>query len=199
MTSIRFFGLLIPCCWLLIACGQDQASQNASLSKSEEKSPIKLFIQPVQPTSSDCLRIIVQGQAENLPYRWEINGLGVVASQPEELCSDTFKRGDQVTVQVDTTSATVVIGNSPPKVTGISTTPQQLYAGTDVEVLPVGEDQEGDPVKFRYQWFINSEAEPFLTEAKLPGDRFVKGDRLQVRITPFDGQDEGPVYESYVM
>jgi hypothetical protein len=68
-----------------------------------------------------------------------------------------------------------------------------------VEVFPVGEDKDGDPVAFRYQWLINNESNSFLTEAKLPGDRFVKGDKLQVRITPFDGQEDGPVYQSYVM
>ena len=41
--------------------------------------------------------------------------------------------------------------------------------------------------------------DPFLTEAKLPGDRVVKGDRIQVRITPYDGLNEGPAYQSYVM
>jgi hypothetical protein len=66
-------------------------------------------------------------------------------------------------------------------------------------VFPVAEDQDGDPVEFRYQWLINGEADPFLTEAKLPGDRVVKGDRIQVRITPYDGLNEGPAYQSYVM
>jgi len=84
-------------------------------------------------------------------------------------------------------------------VTGFSATPKQLFAGMDVNVFPLAEDKDGDSVSFRYQWLINNEADPFLTEAKLPGDRFVKGDRVQVRITPFDGQEEGPVYQSYVM
>jgi hypothetical protein len=158
-----------------------------------------VVIQPAQPTSSDCLRVIIQGQPVQASYQWDVNGQRVMAGKPGELCGDSFKRGDTVAVHVDGAAATVSIGNSPPKVTGISATPKQLYAGLDVEVFPVAEDRDGDEVEFRYQWLINDQPDPMQTEARLPGSSFVKGDRIQVRITPYDGQNDGPAYQSYVM
>jgi hypothetical protein len=162
-----------------------------------------VVIHPDHPTSSDCLQAIVQGKLSRSDYRWMINGRRVMPNADNLLCRESFKRGDQVSVTVggreEENWSTVTIGNSPPKVTGISATPKQLFARMDVEVFPESEDQEGDPVEFRYQWLINGEVDPFLSAAILPGNRFAKGDRVQVRITPFDGQDEGQVYESYVM
>jgi len=190
----------------LTACGERPTSPqplSTPLPPSLSGEKVSVQILPENPTANDCLQVIIKGQPSGPQIAWHVNGQPVVSREIGKLCAGALRRGDQVMVMVGAaetaSTATVTIGNSPPKVTGISATPKQLFAGMDVEVFPLGEDRDGDPVEFRYQWLINSEAIPFLTEAKLPGDRFVKGDRLQVRITPFDGQEEGPVYLSYVM
>ena len=198
--------LISSVCLLLAACGQEpvpQAPPPGAAPPAAVTSEIKVIIQPAQPTSGDCLRVMLRGQPERPVYRWEVNGQRVAADQPGELCSGAFRRGDRVTLHVGTAnaggSAAVTIGNSPPRVTGISATPKELFAGMDAEVFPVAEDRDGDPVGFRYQWLINGEADPVLTDARIPGTRFVKGDRIMVTITPYDGQSEGPVYQSYTM
>jgi hypothetical protein len=91
----------------------------------------------------------------------------------------------------------VSICNSPPRVVDISSTPAEIYAGTDITVAPVAEDVDDDSVDFTYQWLINGEADPVLTEATLAGDKFTKGDTVQVLIVPNDFFDDGPTYESY--
>jgi hypothetical protein len=200
MTFNHCTSLLIAVGFLVAACGQEpvRVERQATPPNAAASSQAAITIQPDRPTAGNCLHVVGQGQTNRSSYRWEVNGQQVAADQSGKLCN-AFGRGDQVTVHAGTVSAMVAIGNSLPLVTGISATPKQLFAGVDVEVFPIGEDKDGDPVEFRYQWLINNETNPFLTEAKLPGNRFVKGDRLQVRITPFDGQDEGPVYQSYVM
>lgn len=191
---------------LLTACGERSTSPQAlpiPLPPSTSGGKISVQIIPENPTANDCLQVIIKGQPSSPQINWYVNGQPVVSREVGRLCADALRHGDQVMVMVGAaeiaSTTAVTIGNSPPKVIGISATPKQLFAGMDVDVFPLGEDMDGDPVSFRYQWLINNEANPFLTEAKLPGDRFVKGDRLQVRITPFDGQEEGPVYQSYVM
>ena len=191
---------------LLTACGERPSSPQAPptpLPPVLSREKVSVQILPESPTANDCLQVIIKGQPSSPQIAWHVNGQPVVSREIGKLCAGALRRGDQVMVMVGAaeivSTAAATIGNSPPKVTGISATPKQLFAGMDVDVFSLGEDKDGDPVSFRYQWLINNEANPFLTEAKLPGDRFVKGDRLQVRITPFDGQDEGPVYQSYVI
>ena len=193
--------VLIACAGLMAGCGDDPKQgepQPATPRAVAGGGSVRVSLQPEQPTSSDCLRAVVGGQSEKAVILWEVNGQRVSGNNQVEFCGNPFSRGDQVIARVGTASASVTIGNSLPRVTGISSTPKELYAGMDVTVVPEAEDKDGDPVEFRYQWLINGEADPFLTEATLPGDRFSKGDKVQVKITPYDGFAEGPVYESYV-
>ena len=73
-----------------------------------------------------------------------------------------------------------------------------IFAGTDIFVSPVAEDVDGDQVDFSYQWLINGEADPLLTEATLPGNKYTRGDTVQVLIVPNDFFNDGATYESYV-
>lgn len=206
MNKVRAIAVLIVCAGLLAGCGGEPKQEPAARPASSQPKAVsvqKVSIQPSQPTVADCLQAVVPGQLRGQGLRWEVNGQQVGSGNPEELCPPAFKRGDQVTLRVGPadagSSATVAIGNNPPKVTGISATPKQLYGGLDVEVAPVAEDPDGDAVEFRYQWLINGEEDPLLTEAKLPGNRFGKGDKIQVRIIPNDGESDGPAYLSFVM
>jgi hypothetical protein len=121
----------------------------------------------------------------------------VPATNEPSLCKDFFKRGDRVPVTTsDGGSDTVTIANSPPKVTEVSTVPDNWQGGTAIEVTPLAEDADGDEVEFQYKWVINGVEDPLLNEAVLPAGRSRRGDRIEVRITPSDGREEGPVYVS---
>ena len=192
----------------LIACGEPTSapvepptSDTVVGSSAPESKPVVKII-PDNPSVSDCLYVKVKGQSSTGRIIWSVNGQLVESSETGRLCSNTLRRGDVVSVMVDGdagASASVIIGGSPPQVTGISATPEQVFAGIDIQVFPVAEDLDGDPVEFRYQWVINGQEDPFLTEDLLPGDRFSKGDVIKVRIVPFDGIAEGSAYESYAM
>lgn len=201
-------------CWMagilcLTACGERSPSastpvpmQSAVAVTSSLKANVIVQLLPEKPTSSDCIQVIIKSQPETSQINWFVNGQPVGSSNQGKLCPDVFHRGDQVVAKVGGEtggSSTVTIGNSPPKITGISATPEQVFSASDLQVTPVAEDKDGDPVEFRYQWLINGDANPFLTENTLKGDHFNKGDVIQVRITPYDGIDEGPIYESYKM
>lgn len=87
-------------------------------------------------------------------------------------------------------------GNSPPRIVEVTTTVEKSVRQGAITVHAAAEDADGDPVEFRYQWLINGEEDPFLQESTLPADSYAKGDRIRVRVTPFDGQAEGKAYLS---
>ncbi|MDT8442704.1 MAG: Ig domain-containing protein [Desulfuromonadales bacterium] len=212
--------LIAVACFFLIACGEDAPEQSTSQGvkpvqeTADQKTPVEqnmpnvksaggvtVTLLPETPTSSDCLRVVVQGTPGRSAIIWKVNGEVVASGTGTQLCGDKFKRDDLVTVEVGTNDqgaqASVSIDNSPPKVVDISSTPDQIFAGVDISVFPVAEDADGDDVEFYYQWLINGEPDSSLNEATLPGTKFKKGDTVQVQITPNDFLSDGPVYESY--
>lgn len=209
-------------CMFLGACGDDAPQQIVSSSpppvapsgeslqkaSSPQKAPVStsaggvsVQIIPENPTSTACLRAVIQGIPGSKAITWKVNDKTVATGTDARLCDGSYKRYDLVTVTVGTTDqggqASVSIVNSPPHVVDISSTPAEIFAGTDVSVSPVAEDADDDMVDFRYQWLINGNADPLLTQATLPGNRFSKGDTIQVQIIPNDFFVDGPTYESY--
>jgi hypothetical protein len=204
--------------FFLAGCGEDavveqKTEQQLSQPKKTEAEKasvtgqgaggVAVQILPEEPTSEGCLRALTKGALGRSGIVWLVNDTIVKQGTEPTLCSDQYSRDDVVTVRVGTVDqgaeASVKIINSPPKVVNISSTPAEIYAGTDVTVSAVAEDPDGDDVDFSYQWLINGVENPELTEAVLPGSAFTKGDNIQVQIIPNDFFVDGPVYESYAM
>ncbi len=128
---------------------------------------------------------------------WSVNGKTVSTGTETRFCSENYVRDDRVTVTVGTSdvggSTTVSIGNSLPRMVDISSTPEEIFpGGNEVTVTPVAEDDDGDDVDFTYQWLVNGEPDPQLTDATLPAGSFTKGDSIQVQIIPNDFYEDGP-------
>lgn len=221
---MRDLALLLAagcCLFTLTACGEESLPESTQGNKTpapvvvqdsakaktvpehQASGSIKLRILPDNPKTTDCLSVVVTGQPGRAGIRWQVNGQLLEGQSDSRLCGDFFKRGDLVTAETGTNdiggSATVTIGNTPPMVTDISATPEQVAAGQPLTVMPVAKDVDGDDVDFTYQWLVNGEADPLLTEATLPGDKFSKGDSVQVLVVPNDFYEDGPAYESYAM
>lgn len=217
-----FLLIAAGCClFSLTACGEESQPENKQANKGQSpvvaqdsakaktvsvnqaSGSIKLQFLPNNPTTTDCLSVVVVGQPGRPGIRWQVNGQLLEGQSDSRLCGDFFSRGDLVTAEAGTNdvggSVTVTIGNALPMVTDISATPEQVAAGQPLTVVPVAEDADGDDVDFTYQWLVNGNADPLLTEATLPGDKFSKGDSLQVLIVPNDFYEDGPTYESYAM
>jgi hypothetical protein len=220
MCFIRLVLILFSCL-VLSACGEDAPEQPASTpvvhppaesqaapapqvkTVNQSAGGVTVKILPESPTSTGCLRAVIQGVPGRSAILWKVNSEVVSTGTDNQLCSDSYKRDDTVTVEVGTNDrgaqASVSIGNSLPRVVDLSSTPAEIFAGIDISVTPVAEDADGDDVSFSYQWLINGDADPLLTEATLPGDKFTKGDSIQVLIVPNDFFEDGPTYESYAM
>lgn len=203
MNSMMTGRLLAGCCALLaLVLGgcEDKPAGKAPAGAASATGPGTLRIIPGEPTSADCLNVIPAAGVGS--YQWYVNDQLLPGMNESRLCNDFFARDDRVTVKAGAgaqkNSATVTIGNSAPQITGIATTPEEWHSGIAVEVVPAAEDVDGDVVELRYQWSINGEVDPFLTEAVLPAERNRRGDRIEVLVTPFDGREEGRVYRSVV-
>lgn len=215
--SLRWL-LLTSVTGLLLACSEEpktvtEKAAPSSTRKSEAKTApavtvipptfLDIVLRPEDPTSSDCLQASVIGKTERTGYQWFVNGVLVTEETGDKLCSDYFKRDDEVSVtfakdQLEA-SASAIIGNSPPRITGVTATAEQALHRGDISIKAAAEDVDDDDVKFRYQWIINGEVNLFYVDDTLPGDSYIKGDTLQFRITPYDGFADGLTYESAVL
>lgn len=223
---MHIIRLLLSCSLTLVltACGDDPVPQipvaetRSSTPAVSDTSPVENGVTnpadystggvtakllPDEPTSSGCLRVITQGALGRSAITWAVNDLALPGKVGAELCSDSYRRGDRVTAFVGTrdqgASVTVTINNSPPRVVDITATPDKVFAGMTINVVPQAEDADGDDVRYRYQWLINGYADPVLLDPFLPGERVVKGEQLQLQIIPNDGYVDGPTYLSYAM
>lgn len=153
-------------------------------------------ILPEAPLSTNDLQAAVSGKG-NAALQWHLNNVPLAGENAPALPRGRFSKGDRVTVTAaadgSEVSASVTIGNAPPRVISVPFSPQALYAGVDLTVTPVAADADGDTVGFRYAWSINGQGAP-ENSPTLRGDSFRRGDRIVVTVTPYDGDGEGLVF-----
>ncbi len=152
---------------------------------------------PAVPTVKTEIQAIVSG-APVVTFRWEKNGQVLPGETADKLAAFQCAKGDRITATVtagaESAVATVLVGNSPPEVTGVTLSPQYIYRGVDIIATAAGVDTDGDLVQFSYRWVVNGQ-EISETSPTLRGDAFKRGDRVSLRVAPFDSDGTGPVYE----
>jgi len=162
--------------------------------------PLQVMIRPAAPTTGEDLRATVSGAASRVAYHWEVNGSEVEAAQGSLLPRGNFVKGDLVTVVIDSMDregrAETTVANSPPETLSVEYSPPVVHRGTDLVAKPQVEDPDGDRVGLSYRWYINDEEKPLPDTPVLPGDKFVKGDRIAVEIVPEDGESTGAAYRT---
>jgi hypothetical protein len=98
--------------------------------------------------------------------------------------------------------------NYAPKVVGAKIVPDPAYANRDLKVEVNAEDPEKDLIELKYQWIKFMGEGPVRTAVNLEGetdptlshDKFVHGDVVAVRITPFDWKGaEGQMYQTKLL
>lgn len=118
------------------------------------------------------------------------------AGAPDSVKENQGDRTGEVEVQDNGAAARKSSAKELPKVVELHLSPRNIRAGLDLQLQVVSNAQEGQYVDFRYRWFINGERFHFSSGAMLPGDSFVRGDRIYVEVTPtLDGQ-EGYLFRS---
>jgi hypothetical protein len=92
-----------------------------------------------------------------------------------------------------------MIRNAPPVVNALRFAPEPIRAGKEITVTPEAMDLDGDNLRFGYKWFVNGEEAIMTTGPVLAKDLFKRGDKVSVKITPFDGVDFGRSFTASVV
>lgn len=78
--------------------------------------------------------------------------------------------------------------NTPPEISRLKFMPEVFKPGDSLYLEAEAKDADGDPVSILYEWAKNNE--PAGNTEKLAA-HIKRGDRISVKVTPFDGKDHG--------
>ncbi|MGA1839559.1 MAG: putative Ig domain-containing protein [bacterium] len=173
-----------------------------------------VYIKPMKPNSIDDLLadVTIEGSNQDkvgFRYQWHKNDHQIENERGKGLSHIHFKKGDVISVSVipvmrgvsgkPVSSSSVEIKNSPPALQSVLIQPQVVYSNTDLMAKAEAEDPDQELVSFGFQWIKNG-SEIYSEESEhLNHSHFVKGDRIQVKVTPFDGYGHGtPMISSVI-
>jgi len=153
-----------------------------------------LELTPSDATRNSILNISAKGfSSSDMKIEWMVNGSPVSNSSGLQFKAAYIKKGD--TVQVKATgqgreilSNIVRIGNSPPEVSTAVFAINDPAKPGELSVAVTGKDADGDEVSFLYEWTKNGQ--PAGT-GKTVGFPMKRGDKVSVKIVPFDGEAYG--------
>lgn len=142
------------------------------------------------------------------PLSWSYTfyvGGGEVSSGPGDTLAGAFAKGDSVFVEAvandgssdsePVQSDPVVVLNTPPTLTGARIDPADPKGDAVLSCLPEGEaDIDADTVTSTHIWIVNGRV--VADGGTLDNASFRKGDLVQCRVTPNDGEADGTPVES---
>jgi hypothetical protein len=192
--------------WLLIVirllgCGGKKEGETPSVINTPP-SIIAVSIMPENPTlgSRVMLRIEAtdkEGDKINYLVKWYLNGKEI--GEGLEFFLNEAKRDDQVYAEItpddgrltgeSVKTPVVTIGNTPPKVTSASITPDTILSSTDdLTVLGEGFDPDGDPLRWLCYWTLNYQERigDSSTTLSLKGHQLKKGSHLTAELYAHD-------------
>lgn len=188
---------------LLSSCSSEKPSNSSGQASSAGTGDVPLIsqtevgagslsleISPVAATRNSIIYSMPHGfSLSDANIEWLVNDVPVPGPSGQFKGSD-IKKGD--TVQAKTTiggkeifSNTIQIGNSPPEMSNVKLLPRALKPGDTLGVEAAANDIDGDEVTISYEWMKNGE--PAGNTAHIDGS-LKKGDKISVKITPFDGE-----------
>ncbi len=182
----------------LFACSKAENVSARRQPKQEVRHAGKLRVDilPEAPSAADDLQSVYFGDG-SVTYCWEKNGKVLDGEQGPRLAKKNFSRGDDITVIVKSDNeegrASLTIGNAPPLVMSVSFSPENICRGVDIIAVPVGNDADGDSIRYSFKWLVNGKEMGEDTPI-LKGDRINCGDRVSVKITPYDSYAAGKEY-----
>jgi hypothetical protein len=192
----------------LIGCNQQPGSVEKS-PKAESRGFSVIQIQdlrivPENPRTDIPLKadvLLRGGEPEWIDYQWLKNGEPIPGAIRPILGKEHLHKGDFISVTVriklsgdnrdEKTSDIVVIGNTPPVATFAGIEPSSPQSNETLKASGAAYDLDNDQVDFVYQWMANGEPIVGEEEQFLANSHFQRGDRVQVAITPYDGEEFG--------
>ena len=123
--------------------------------------------------------------------RWFVNDAEVAGISGATFEPGHFKKGDAVRVEAGSgVSATIVIANTPPRITDASTELKQ-DTGAEIVLNANAIDADGDPMTYTYEWFKNGKRIEGEKAASIDVSKFQKGDKVYANVAAADDQESG--------
>jgi hypothetical protein len=193
--------------------GTDQGTPLSDTVIIDNAAPVvsSVAISPLSPAVSDDLVCTYSftdpdGDPDQSQMSWEVNS-GSVPYYGNILPAGVAATGDTATCIVvandgsmdgNTDSASVVIGNSTPVASNVTISPNPAFAADTLTCSYSFSDGDGDPDQSIIQW-TNSQGAVVGTNSTLSGI-FTGGDQVSCTVTPFDGVVTGtPVVATIVI
>ncbi len=152
-------------------------------------------ISPKTAARNSTVNLILTGfDVRDAKIEWLLNGAIAETPSPTQLRLSDVRRGDSLQVRAfvhgkEILSNIVEIGNSLPQITSLRLVPEISASGDTLRAEVLGNDPDGDNVTFLYEWTINGMPGGHTEKLKVP---FKRGDKIHLRMTPFDGEAQGP-------
>lgn len=197
--------------FLLLSCSSEKPSQLDAQKPSEtvgrngvqesSKQPVPLGGEPysMEIVPSDANRnstLSLRPKGFNLSdakIEWLVNGKATSSPVPSQFRPKEAKKGDKVQARAilqdrEVFSNIIQIKNNPPVLIKVKVMPEAFKPGDTLYVDVSGSDIDGDEVKILYEWTKNGM--PAGNDKRIDG-QIKRGDKVSVKITPFDGEVNG--------
>ena len=179
-----------------------EAETHAVVSDSQ----YSLSISPAQAYRGTTLSLIPFGfNLSDAEIVWMVNGNPVISETPSQFKAVEIKKGDMVQAKAivkdrEILSNIVKVKNTLPVISKVKIMPETFKPGDVLYVDVIGSDrdldldihiktpEQGDEITILYEWTKNGE--PAGTEKHI-GVPIKRGDKISVKITPFDGEGYG--------
>jgi hypothetical protein len=153
-----------------------------------------LEIIPLNASRTTTLKVIPRGfNLSDAKIEWLLNGYPTTNNSSPQFNAKETQKGDKVQVKAivqgkELMSNIIEIRNAPPEITRVKILPEVFKPGDTLSVEVSGNDADGDEVTISYEWTKNGELAGNGKRLEVPVKR---GDKIAVRITPFDGELNG--------
>jgi hypothetical protein len=169
-------------------------SQTSQAGGSTKGGSYSLEIVPVNATRTSRLYAVPHGfNLSETKIEWFVNGSLSANPKASEFDASVTKKNDKIQAKAiiqgkEIASNIVQIRNSPPEISRVKIMPEVFKPGDTLSVDASGTDIDGDEVTLSYEWTKNGETAGNSRQIQVSLKR---GDKLSVKITPFDGTDYG--------
>lgn len=192
--------------FLFISCekaGEEKAVQKMPVP--EKAGIYKIKLSPAGAKRNDTITVEVKGaNPSDLIYQWILNGMEIEGARGNTMNYPGLKKGDRVQVRIsikgqgEFMSEPLIIANTIPQIQSARLIPLEPKRGEDIKVEVKTLDADGDYVRVTHTWFING-VRSYETSDTLSGKLIKKGDKVSVKITPSDGQQDGETINLYTI
>ena len=189
----KYITCLVLC--FFMACSPEKPAQTVSQPPSPSaKGDYVLEITPKDVDRTGMLSAVAQGfSLSDATMEWLVNGQPVPGEETSQFKLMNTKKGDTVQGRAilqgkEILSDSIIIKNAAPEISKIKIMPEVFRPGDTLSVEVSASDIDGDDVSISYEWIKNGE--PAGNEKQMAGT-VKRGDKVSVKITPFDGETYG--------